>query len=251
MNVAASTTARIQLRASATSNRDERPSLLSYAVPRLRRGHEVIMVRTVAFTLLVGTFVVIWACGTPPSPAERVSSPVAEKAAPAVAQKAAPRFTPEQFMEALESGAEDATVKEMVAAEPSLATYVRPSDKVTGLHVAAANNFIETTGLLIKNGAAVDAADQGESTPLLKASLNGWDDTVKALLDAGASVKAVDADGRTALHQAAVNGHGDVITLLLAKGADPQAKDMKGKVPVDLAKEGKYTQVYGLLTKGR
>ncbi|MCX6551526.1 MAG: hypothetical protein NTY02_11055 [Acidobacteria bacterium] len=55
----------------------------------------------------------------------------------------------------------------------SLAKYVRPSDQVTGLHVAAGNDFVETVDVLLKNGAVVDG------------------------------------DGRTALDLAATNGHGD------------------------------------------
>lgn len=196
------------------------------------------MRRTLFLVLLVPALLTALACGG--------SAPPAGENAPAPAP-APPKVLPDDFMQALEASEEDAKLKDMAALEPSLAKYVRPSDKVTGLHVAAANGAVETVKVLLANGAAVDAVDAFNNTPLLNASMNGWDEVVTLLLDRGASVTAVDSKGRTPLHLAATNGQDGVIKLLLAKGASLTAKDSEGKLPIDLAREMNKTFVYDLL----
>jgi len=198
------------------------------------------MLRTVVCVFLAFAFACVSACGGAAPPADK--SAVTPAAAPAP-----PKVNPDDFMKALENAEDDAKLKEMATLEPSLATYVRASDKETGLHVAAGNGATETVKVLLANGAVVDAVDAYSNTPLLNAAMNGWDDVVVLLLDKGASVTAVDAQGRTPVHLAATNGHGNIISLLLAKGASLTTKDSAGKLPIDLARESKKTDVLGLL----
>jgi len=72
------------------------------------------------------------------------------------------------------------------------------------------------------------------------------------LLEVGADVAAKDDAGRTALHFAAQDGRVEVARRLLDAGADVAAKDNAGHTPEDLARSGRYHQVYaGLLRERR
>lgn len=59
-------------------------------------------------------------------------------------------------------------------------------------------------------------------TPLIQAAAKGDFEIVQMLLRAGAAVDAAEAEGTTALHQAVMAGHADVVRLLLDHGADPE-----------------------------
>ncbi|HEU4905797.1 MAG TPA: ankyrin repeat domain-containing protein, partial [Solirubrobacterales bacterium] len=80
--------------------------------------------------------------------------------------------------------------------------------------------------LLIQCGADVEARDDLERTPLIRAAAAGHEGTVRLLLDAGA---AFDTRGgtrqRTPLLAAAYFGHLNAVKLLTERGADVNAAD--------------------------
>jgi ankyrin repeat protein len=86
--------------------------------------------------------------------------------------------------------------------------------------------------LLIDAGAALDALDYCNRTPLHIAASKGHSDAARALLEAGAAVNACNTDGKSILHYAAVQGSKAVVSLLLAFGADVTAVDVQRETPL-------------------
>jgi ankyrin repeat protein len=87
---------------------------------------------------------------------------------------------------------------------------------------------------LLQAGAAVDARDKNQDTPLHWAAENSHVEAMRVLLKAGAAVDAEDEHKRTPLHWAAENGHIEAMRVLLKAGA---AVDVEGWLgtPLDSA----------------
>jgi ankyrin repeat protein len=125
-------------------------------------------------------------------------------------------------------------------------------DGATALHWAVHRDDVETTDLLIRAGARVDAANRHGLTPLAMASLYGNAAMVKRLLEAGADPKQVGPAGETTVMRAARNGNPEVIALLAAAGADVNAKEStRGTTALMWAAEQKHPlAVTALLERG-
>jgi ankyrin repeat protein len=135
-------------------------------------------------------------------------------------------------------------------------------DGWTLLHLTAYNGHKDIVGLLITNGADVNAklnlfgetirpievvkeghpeiADllrkHGGKYGTVHTAAGGGDiEAVKEFLAAGVDVNAKDEVESTPLHGAAQNGHLETVKLLIAKGADVDAKDEDGVTPLDYA----------------
>jgi ankyrin repeat protein len=87
------------------------------------------------------------------------------------------------------------------------------------LHFACAVGRVAYVKALLRAGAAVDACDKNEWTPLHVASAKGHDGVVGALLGAGAAVGARTKDQVTPLHLASRYGHAHVVGALLSAPA--------------------------------
>ena len=101
----------------------------------------------------------------------------------------------------------------------------------TALHYAASENDSDEAQRLLATGAAVDAQDNDQWTPLIFAAQMGFADITTLLLDHGADVNAVNSSGRSALARAVMapknDGSSDAIAtirVLRARGADPTSK---------------------------
>lgn len=112
----------------------------------------------------------------------------------------------------------------------------------------------EIVDLLIKHGADIEARDEEEATPLIRAAAFGQTGIVRALLDHGANVGAKDKYGNTALIAAACEcAVVDMpetlpsMKLLLEKGADVNAKNRDGNTALTLALKNDQTGVAALL----
>lgn len=115
---------------------------------------------------------------------------------------------------------DDATVRQLLAKDPSLARQ-RGDEGSTGLHLAAAHAAVVRA--LLEHGADPNARDAGDNAlPLHFAAGAGCLESVRALLDAGS-----DVDGHGDAHEAGVIGwaacghepHRDVVALLVERGA--------------------------------
>ena len=100
--------------------------------------------------------------------------------------------------------------------------------------------------LLIENGAALEAENNGGATPLMVAAWRRHVDVAKLLIEKGAELESKNYDGATPLMVAASEGHLDVVKLLLEKGASPNV-EAKGLTPLKVARDLGYTEIAELL----
>ena len=111
-------------------------------------------------------------------------------------------------------------VQELIGQKVDL--NVRQADGATALHWAVHWDDLAIADLLIRAGAAVNAAEDGGVTPLAMACANGSAGMVERLLKAGANPN----EGRELpVMAAARSGNVEVMKLLLARGGDPNAKE--------------------------
>ena len=100
------------------------------------------------------------------------------------------------------------------------------------LSIAAANGNAAIIAALIEAGADPNAADPAGETPLMAAARVGSVEAAKTLLDRGATVDAADpAFHQTALIVAVRDNHPDVVQLLLERHANVNAKTRVGVTP--------------------
>jgi ankyrin repeat protein len=86
----------------------------------------------------------------------------------------------------------------------------------------------------LKNGPHVNAKDEFDLTPLHWAANSGHERVAGLLLENGAAIEAGNCYG-TALHVAAEQGHAVVARLLLDKGADVNTEDEERKTALEKA----------------
>lgn len=106
--------------------------------------------------------------------------------------------------------------------------------KWTPLHIACLcdrhDNKLEIIKILLEHGAAVNAEDDGGTTPIQWASMRENPETIKLLLRKGAEIDHQDQDGNTALHYAhGLKGQKN-IPVLLENGADPSIRNKAGQL---------------------
>ncbi|KAE8386090.1 ankyrin repeat-containing domain protein [Aspergillus alliaceus] len=120
-----------------------------------------------------------------------------------------------------------------------VATTAEPYGR-TPLHIAALMSTVDHVGILLRNGAEVNARSSLGETALILAAYSGRRETVQLLLNSGADINAKANDGRTALGQACTEeDKPEVVRLLLKAGADVHARDNQGCTSLGLAAKGR------------
>lgn len=113
----------------------------------------------------------------------------------------------------------------------------------TALNGAARAGCLACARLLLERGARVDAAPEGDATPLMAAARYGHLDVARFLVERGADVNArIQGDG-TPLIQAACKGHGAIVELLLERGAAPDIAVEGDGNPLIRAAAGGYLEI--------
>ena len=103
---------------------------------------------------------------------------------------------------------------------------------------------------LIRDGAAVNAANQYGVTPLALAAESGKSAIVAALLKAGANANTATGEGETVLMTAARAGNAAAVEALLEFGADPNARERwLGQTALMWAAAENHGDVVSLLLK--
>jgi ankyrin repeat protein len=163
------------------------------------------------------------------------------------------------LFEAIRAG-DQARVKELVAADPSLAIFAAAiegdidqlmqlltanrsligllsTDGWTPLHLAAFFGKTEAARLLLNRGAIVNARSTNpmENMPLHAAAAGRHLEVVKLLIEHGAPVNARQHGGWAPLHAAAQNGDIELAKVLVAAGADVNVRAENNQMPLDLA----------------
>ena len=140
----------------------------------------------------------------------------------------------------------------------SAGVKARTKDGFTPLHLAARDGHVKVAELLLAAGADANELDVRSwdrvkepgcmYTPLHLAAMEGKAEVAKLLLKKGAKVNAVDRFGKsTPLHDAAAGGFTEVVKALLDAKADRGMEDSDGRTPLEIAKQGKHTEVVKLL----
>lgn len=184
---------------------------------------------------------------------------------------------PSVFFEAVKTG-DFATVRRLVAENPSLLKEKDPKFGATALHWAALKGQEAITGLLLTEGAEISATNNDGETPLAVAQRQKNAAMVRLLTSAGApasvpeagifpAVKAGDlvrvqqlitedpallnqkdaAFGATPLHWAALRGHEPVVAWLIAQKANVGAANNAGETPLTVAQRAQRKGVVRLL----
>ncbi|KAL8723155.1 MAG: hypothetical protein Q9225_000496 [Loekoesia sp. 1 TL-2023] len=108
----------------------------------------------------------------------------------------------------------------------------------TPLRIAAGNNCVACTVLLIQMGAEIDNPDRQNETALLSAVYESAHETIPMLIKAGANTRATTRSGNTILHFAANESDLRTLTLLTRArmyGVDIEARNNDGLTARELA----------------
>lgn len=108
---------------------------------------------------------------------------------------------------------------------------------------------LEIVKMSAEKGADIHTRDNDEKTTLHTAVETWNKETALFLLRSGVNPNSQDNEGKTPLHYAVQKGPYflDLITEMIEKGADIAIKDKGGKIPLDLASEGKHTDIIEFL----
>ncbi|TJZ74803.1 hypothetical protein FAZ21_07475 [Chitiniphilus eburneus] len=127
-------------------------------------------------------------------------------------------------------------------AQEELAAHgLMPSAK--DFHTSVGRGEQQMIGLFLRAGLSIDARDEQEWTPLMRACFEGNLAMAEALIRAGGSVHAQDNDGYSPLHWAALNGNEGLVNLLLANGARVNATSNHGFTPLIQAASCGHTKL--------
>lgn len=126
----------------------------------------------------------------------------------------------------------------------------RDSKGHTALILASYSGHLETTAVLLRAGASVDAEDATRgNTALMGVAFKGHGRVARLLLEAGADVNARNGAGQTALMMAALFGHETIVSDLLAAGAEAGLIDAAGNSAVSVAREQRNDGMVALLSR--
>jgi uncharacterized protein len=122
------------------------------------------------------------------------------------------------------------------------------ADGTTPLHWAVRADDVETSKALLKAGANASAANRYGVTPLSLAAVNGNVALIEALLSAGASANSIVSKGQTVLMTAARTGNPAAVRVLIEGGADVNARESQlGETALMWAASENHAEVVTLL----
>jgi len=168
-----------------------------------------------------------------------------------------------EFYSAVQSG-DLQSVEAALQYEPGLIHRTTIYDRLSALHIAAANGCIEVLSMLLDRSVQPDVVNRHKQTPLMLAAMHGKSDCLIKLLEAGANILMFDSlNGRTCLHHASYYGYSDCLQLILSEAQTASlseswgfarfvnVRDDNGATPLHLAaRQGRRDCVHMLLENG-
>ncbi len=127
------------------------------------------------------------------------------------------------------------------------AASARSRNAVAALIGAARSGDANLVSLLLSQGADIDGADGGGTTPLTAAIGARRAEVARLLIDRGARVNLADPGADTPLMVAAREGNADIAARLVEKGAQVNAANAKGETPLIAAMTGQSPVILELL----
>ncbi|XP_040824250.1 ankyrin repeat domain-containing protein 20B-like [Ochotona curzoniae] len=111
----------------------------------------------------------------------------------------------------------------------------RDGNNRTALHLACAKGHVEVVNFLIGRQCLIDAIDDADMTPLMKATQCNQEKCAIILLQHGADPNHMDKNGNTALHYAIYNENTGIAKQLIQHNADIERKNKIGFTPLLIA----------------
>jgi ankyrin repeat protein len=105
----------------------------------------------------------------------------------------------------------------------------------TALILAAYDDHLDATRLLLEAGADPNVHDASGNTALMGVSFKGYPDIARLLIQHGADLNARNGNDGTALMFATLFGRHSIVPILLEAGADTTLRDVRGLSARDLA----------------
>ncbi|KAJ8961504.1 hypothetical protein NQ318_014753 [Aromia moschata] len=115
------------------------------------------------------------------------------------------------------------------------------------LHLAAQNNHLEITEILLRAGISKDARTKVDRTPLHMAAYEGHLQIVDTLVKQGADIDCRDLLGMTPLHWAVQNGHIEIVEYLIMNGAQIETHNKFNLTPLMIAQQTRRLDIEGVI----
>ncbi|WOL14896.1 E3 ubiquitin-protein ligase [Canna indica] len=120
-------------------------------------------------------------------------------------------------------------VETSIRSDPSLVSRTTIYDRLSALHIAAANGRVEVLSAILDRSINPDVVNRYKQTPLMLAAMHGKLACAQKLVEAGANILMFDSlNGRTCLHYAAYYGHSDCLQLILSVAQSTAVADSWG-----------------------
>ncbi|KAK1265583.1 putative E3 ubiquitin-protein ligase XBAT31 [Acorus gramineus] len=132
------------------------------------------------------------------------------------------------FFRAVQTGDLE-SVECILRSEPSIIHHTTAYERLSALHIAAANGRVEVLCLVLDRLVKPDLLNRNKQTPLMLAAMHGKISCVQKLIEAGANILMFDSlHGRSCLHYAAYYGHSDCLQAILAAAHSTPVADSWG-----------------------